>query len=530
MRGRTPGGQRAYALLEQAFANPAQAEDIAVAIGGLDGNDPAEEQEIADAQRMAVKLIPSAPVTAGLAAELASINGHHVPGTPYTYRHGWVPVAGGGVPWDAEGTTARYHGSMGINRAQMPQLSGNDATGKYRPSGEMTPKFIRYLEDRGISVTPQRVGPRSLLPTQTTGDTGKIRELADKIKSGEIADTKPIIVSSDSRILDGHHNWAARVVAGDEGGRAGLNPRMAVYRVNIPMSELLGHADAFGQREGLPKRAPGEFAARPPSAPAAHDTLGKYTDARGDWTPGRAALHQKIIGGLLAGLGPPEAHPQAVFLGGGPASGKTSVMRDKTPPGAVKLGADDIKYQLPEYQQMKAAGDVRAAPYTHEESSAVLKQATEAVQNHHSSFVLDGLGNSEYSKLEAKVASARQAGYGVHAKYVTVDMEGEHGVYARSRARSKETGFEIPPEVIAKKHQLVTQAYYQAALHGLFDSSELWDNNGPKSQPARLIARTTGRRIEVLDQGAWEKFLAKGGITPEQAMREQAQAMAGLAA
>jgi hypothetical protein len=115
--------------------------------------------------------------------------------------------AGGshGVPWDQSGDTVTYHGNLGIDRADMPQLSGT-VHGKYVPSAEMVPKFIKSMQAKGVKVTRGRVPASSLHPTQTTGDMHAIRGIADSVKAGK--ETKPVIISSDNRVLDGHHNWA----------------------------------------------------------------------------------------------------------------------------------------------------------------------------------------------------------------------------------------------------------------------------------------------------------------------------------
>lgn len=49
-----------------------------------------------NAQREPVRLISAQLATPTITQqiELASINGHHIPGTAYTFRHGWIPVIG----------------------------------------------------------------------------------------------------------------------------------------------------------------------------------------------------------------------------------------------------------------------------------------------------------------------------------------------------------------------------------------------------------------------------------------------------
>jgi hypothetical protein len=219
--------------------------------------------------------------------------------------------AGGshGVPWDQSGDTVTYHGNLGIDRADMPQLSGT-VHGKYVPSAEMVPKFIKSMQAKGVKVTRGRVPASSLHPTQTTGDMHAIRGIADSVKAGK--ETKPVIISSDNRVLDGHHNWAARVLAGSEGGGKGAPAGTPVVRVGLPMRDLLKEASDFGAGQGIARRAPGVMA-NPAYARAAADSLAAHTGPDGKLTPERAALHEKIIAGALAGTSPSK-DPTATFM------------------------------------------------------------------------------------------------------------------------------------------------------------------------------------------------------------------------
>ena len=74
----------------------------------------------------------------------------------------------------------------------------------------------------------------------------------------------------------------------------------------------------------------------------------------GVWDPERRQLHLDIVDSMFEGM-QAEDDPAAYFLGGGPAAGKSSMPR----PGgglAALIDPDWIKAQLPEYQQMIAAG------------------------------------------------------------------------------------------------------------------------------------------------------------------------------
>lgn len=450
---------------------------------------------------------------------------------PRGYHGKFAPKTGGGhgtgagkltgkLPWSVAGKTATYRDNLGVDRTEMPQLSGM-ISGTYHPSAEMTPKFIARLRGKGVTVTAARVPAATLKPTQTSGDTPAIRRIADQLKSGKLADTKTIMVSSDGHILDGHHNWAGRVLADAEGGRPGLDPGMPVYRAGLPIGQLLGEARQFSADHGLASRGAGEhvnpaFAhlAKPePALP--RNTLEKYTRPDGTFTPERAALHKRIVDKIVAGH-QPQDHPRATFLGGGPASGKESLTG---PPDAARIDPDAIKAQLPEYQAGLKARDPGIAQYTHEESSYISKQAIAEAQRRRINYTMDGTGDSEYAKLAGKVAQARQAGYApVDAKYVTADIP---VAIDRAMERAKKTGRMVPPPTIREIHVAVTGTFHEAVRNGLFDHTELWDTNGPVGSQF-LIGSGQGKDFTVADQAAWDRFLAKG--TTDRAQRPAAAA------
>jgi predicted ABC-type ATPase len=176
-------------------------------------------------------------------------------------------------------------------------------------------------------------------------------------------------------------------------------------------------------------------------------------------------------------------------------------------PAGVTIDADAIKAQLPEYQAMTRAGNAGAAAYAHEESSVIAKKIQAAAIKGGHDFTLDGTGDSSYAKLASKVTAAKAAGYKVHGQYVTVDTP---AAVERATARAAKTGRMVPPSVIKEIHAGVSGAFRQAVANNLFDTSELWDNNGSSSNAIKLIgSQRAGGQFTVADQGAYARFLAK---------------------
>jgi len=402
-----------------------------------------------------------------------------------------------------------YHGSLGVDRADMPQITGTLADGRYAGSAEMMPKFLDHLKAAGVEVTHERVPAGSLKPTQTTGDMRAVRGITASLAAGDLADTKPVLVSSDGRVVDGHHQWAAHLLGESEGTRTGSAPGEPVIRADLPAAELMDQARQFASDQGIRNRKTGVAAnpayARPiAEQAAAKGSLEKHTRPDGTLDPDRAALHQRIIGGILAGHEPQE-HPVATFFGGGPASGKSTALK-ATHEDTAHIDPDAIKAQLPEYQQMTDAKDPRAAAYVHEESSLIARQATREAQARRLNFTLDGTGDSDVAKMAGKVNDARKHGYMTEGKYVTV---GTGEAVKRARARAAATGRHVPETFIRETHAAVSDTYAKAAKMGLFDKTELWDNNGP--EPALVASKEPGGKFTVADEAAWQAFLAKSG-------------------
>ena len=415
--------------------------------------------------------------------------------------------------WTADGDVMHYSGSLGVDRQDMPQISGTLADGRYAPSSEMMPKFLDHLKAKGVTVTRERVPAGSLKPTQTTGDMRAVRGIAGSLASGEMKDTKPALVSSDGRVIDGHHQWAAHVLGEAEGKRTGSAPGEPVIRADLPAGKLMDEARQFAKDQGIQNRKTGVAAnpqyARPEPRTVAQqaapkDSLEKHTRPDGTLTPERAALHRQIVDGILAGHQPQE-HPVATFFGGGPAAGKSTALK-ATHEDSAHIDSDEIKARLPEYQQMLDAKDPKAAEYVHEESSKIAKQAVSEAQKRHVNFTWDGTGDNDVAKLAGKVNGARNAGYMAEGKYVTT---GTDEAVRRAKARAAATGRHVPEEFIRQTHAAVSDTYAKAARMGLFDKTELWDTSG--KAPKLVAHKEPGGKFTVADQAAWQAFVDKAG-------------------
>ena len=112
-------------------------------------------------------------------------------------------------------------GTLGVPRADMPQI-------KAEHRGAM----VNFMNARGVSHQSENdVSPDTLQPTQAEYSPGKVRQAAE-YKGGN----RSILVSSDNRVLDGHHQWLAAKEAGKP---------INVIRLNAPVADLIPLAKEF---------------------------------------------------------------------------------------------------------------------------------------------------------------------------------------------------------------------------------------------------------------------------------------------
>lgn len=132
-------------------------------------------------------------------------------------------------------------GTKAVPRADMPQI-------KAEHRGALT----QFMLGRGIAHEQAEVPASSLKPTQ--------REFSrEKVKKAEafVGEDRAILVSSDGYVLDGHHQWMAKL-------RAGLPIR--VIRFDAPIDDLLDKAKEFPSAEAAEGATPGDAEVAAPGA------------------------------------------------------------------------------------------------------------------------------------------------------------------------------------------------------------------------------------------------------------------------
>lgn len=242
--------------------------------------------------------------------------------------------------------------------------------------------------------------------------------------------------------------------------------------------------------------------------PGSKGSMSNHISKKGDLSFNRERLHQAIIGKHLDGISKPSGQPIYTFLGGGPASGKSTVLNsgaiDYVPDkkNAVYVDPDAFKTYLPEYQMALKDKDSRAGAYCHEESGLIGRRIEWIGRENGYNLVSDGTGDRSASYMKERIQKARDAGMKVNGLYMTCDVE---KAVERSYKRFQETGRLVPESNVRSIHQSVSQIFPQIASD--FDHVELYDTDGDK--PVKIAECNHGEKIKVIDKEKYDKFLKK---------------------
>ncbi|MCY1165191.1 hypothetical protein D9M73_50910 [compost metagenome] len=151
------------------------------------------------------------------------------------------PIEVAGQQLDKDWTAfAPESGTLNVPRADMPQV-------KAEHRGAM----VNFLNARGIAHTQEEVPASSLKPTQAEFSPARVLKA-----EGFTGTDRSILVSSDGHVLDGHHQWLAKLKA---------DAPVKVIRLNAPVAELIAAVKEFPSSTQAEGSKP---AAAPAAAPA----------------------------------------------------------------------------------------------------------------------------------------------------------------------------------------------------------------------------------------------------------------------
>jgi len=84
------------------------------------------------------------------------------------------------------------------NRNQMPQLKR-----------KFISNAISQMHRGGIGISYGKILPKKCVPLQKQIYKSKMQDIIDTLLNQGTSDVKPIIISNDNYIIDGHHRWGA---------------------------------------------------------------------------------------------------------------------------------------------------------------------------------------------------------------------------------------------------------------------------------------------------------------------------------
>jgi len=111
---------------------------------------------------------------------------------------------------------------MGVPRSRMPQVAKEDYD-----------ELFAYLKDAGVHVKAEGEVAEKLRPIQKDFADKGVEKALDKRH-----DIKPVIISSDNFLIDGHHRWLAQM-------NIDRTVMIPVIRADIPGDQLLGLISKF---------------------------------------------------------------------------------------------------------------------------------------------------------------------------------------------------------------------------------------------------------------------------------------------
>lgn len=124
----------------------------------------------------------------------------------------------------SEDTIKHISKSLGVSRDKMPQINSKDV-------GE----FIKYLKDKGIEASSSLIDVSKIGMTQKDINVDKVKDLLGVEKSNL---AKPVIISKDNYILDGHHRVVALY-------NVDKNFKLKTIKIDLGIKDLLNVAREF---------------------------------------------------------------------------------------------------------------------------------------------------------------------------------------------------------------------------------------------------------------------------------------------
>jgi hypothetical protein len=120
----------------------------------------------------------------------------------------------------------QYLEEIRIARHNMPQVDSHHLE-----------DMLQWIGDKGISVSRGSIDPKQLIPMQDINPKSVSSIVRRKPKE---ALEKPILISGDNHLLDGHHRWKASIE---------LNRKVKFIRIHLPAMKALNALKKYPKTE-----------------------------------------------------------------------------------------------------------------------------------------------------------------------------------------------------------------------------------------------------------------------------------------
>lgn len=199
--------------------------------------------------------------------------------------------------------------------------------------------------------------------------------------------------------------------------------------------------------------------------------------------------------------------PTVFATGGGGGAGKSTILSmlrkrgDINTEGAIEVNADDIKLMIPEFRQIKEAGDGRAAAIVHEESSTLAKELMARALEAGNTHIIFDATLAKGDKTLKMMKEWKAAGFQTHLIAVTIrPIEG----MTRASIRAAGSGRWVPNKDLATAHNGFLEAlpkYMETA-----DAANVYDNSDFES-PKEVMEKSAGEKsISLVNPDRWNSI------------------------
>jgi predicted ABC-type ATPase/2'-5' RNA ligase len=225
------------------------------------------------------------------------------------------------------------------------------------------------------------------------------------------------------------------------------------------------------------------------------------------WVPSRAEFHEKIINSDLTGKVPISDPPVATILGGGTASGKSSLFREMSKnPNVVHIDSDNVIKQLPEWEKLRMVDPQNAAPRLYDEAKVVSKDLLGRSVARNLDLIYNGVGSKPTTL--AMVKNLNGEGYKVNVAYVDipVDTAIERMFSRAANPKDEDYGRLVPLELVRSSNQGAAENFMRLKDMNEVSGATLYSNI---NRPRTLVYTKENGKETIHDQKLWDEFVKK---------------------